>query len=169
MLNLLRTALIAIALSGVSMAAKAQSAQVAFGGLQHDSSLPVEVVADQLQVNQTDGSAVFTGNVVIGQGTMRLSAAEVQVEYTSAESGAAGRISRMLASGGVVLVNGGEAAEANEATYTIDTGSIVMTGDVVMTQGQNALTANRMVIDLNTGTANMEGRVRTILQSGSNN
>lgn len=162
----LRIAIIVLATLVVPGLALGQGAQVAFGGLKHDSSLPVEVTADSLQVNQADGSAVFTGNVVIGQGDMRLTAARVEVEYAAEGADAAGRISTMRASGRVTVVTGADAAEGNEALYTIDTGTIVMTGDVILTQGQNALSGQRLVVNLEDGTGVMEGRVKTIFQTG---
>ncbi len=61
--------------------AGAQGATVAFGGIKSDTTLPVEVTADQLEVNQTDGTAIFTGNVIVLQGDMRMAAAAVRVEY----------------------------------------------------------------------------------------
>jgi lipopolysaccharide export system protein LptA len=155
-------ALLVMALPAMSIA---QGTAVPFGGLKHDSSQAVEVSADKLQVNQSDGSAVFSGNVIIGQGTMRLSANKVVVEYSK---GANRKISKLHATGSVILVNGAEAAEANEAIYTIDSGNIVMTGNVILTQGQTALSSQRMVVDLNTGKATLEGRVKTILQTGGN-
>ena len=150
---------------GLPIAAHAQ-AQVAFGGLKHDSTLPVEISADQLQVDQSDGSATFSGNVQIGQGDMRLSAGRVRVEYaTGADT--TGEISRLLASDGVTLVNGAEAAEAREAIYTISSGVIVMTGDVILTQGQNALASEKLTVNLQSGTGTMDGRVRSIIQTGA--
>jgi lipopolysaccharide export system protein LptA len=146
--------------------ALAQGAQVAFGSVRADSSLPVEVTADQLRVDQTDGTAIFTGNVVIVQGEMRLSAAEVRVEYAAATETAPARIARMHASGGVVMVSGAEAAEAREAVYSVDDGEVVLTGDVLLTQGANVISGERMVINLDNGTAVVEGRVRTILNPG---
>ncbi len=44
----------------------------------------------------------------------------------------------------------------------------MLTGDVVLTQGPTALSANRMVVDLRAGTGQLEGRVRTVFQSGGN-
>ncbi|WP_236626170.1 lipopolysaccharide transport periplasmic protein LptA [Actibacterium mucosum] len=143
-------------------AALAQGAQVAFGGLKQDASLPVEVTADSLEVNQADGSAVFTGNVLIGQGEMRLSADKVRVEYNTS-----GGIDKMHAMGKVLLVSGGEAAEANEAVYTIETASIVMTGSVILTQGDNALSGQTLTVDLASGTGRMEGRVSTVFNPSS--
>ncbi|WP_375542769.1 LptA/OstA family protein [Aliiroseovarius crassostreae] len=165
MLNLVKslTVLISLLAAGHAMA----QSQIAFGGLKHDSSLPIEVSADQLQVNQADGTAIFKGNVKVGQGDMRLSASQVRVEYaTGADS--TGEISRLFASGNVILVNGAEAAEANQATYTIDSGRVVMTGNVLLTQGNNALSSDTLTVDLNTGTGIMDGNVKSIIQTGGN-
>lgn len=145
----------------------AQDTSVAFGGLSQDTSLPVEVASDKLDVNQADGTAIFSGNVLVTQGEMRLSAGTIAVAYASGEA-SSGRIEELRATGGVTLVNGAEAAEAEEAVYDIDAGSVTMTGDVVLTQGQTALASNRLVIDLKTGTGTMDGRVRTIFQTGGN-
>lgn len=163
----MRVFLAILLLFGVVTSAAAQGTQIPFGGMEHDSDLPVEVIADALEVDQETGNATFIGNVVIGQGDMRLTAGKVVVVYRTASEGTGGKISRMVASAGVVLVNGPEAAEANEAVYTIDDAEIVMTGNVLLTQGDNALAAGKMVVDLNTGRAQMTGRVKTILQSSN--
>ena len=146
----------------------AQGAEVLFGGMStHDSTQPVEVTAEQLFVDQASGASVFSGGVVVGQGDMRLSAESIRIEYRQGADGQPGGISQLIASGGVTLVVGAEAAEAREAVYSIDEGTIVLTGDVLLTQGGNALSGERLVVDLNTNTGTMEGRVRTIIQPGS--
>lgn len=154
-----RSLFLALTAGWLASAAFAQGTNLAFGGLKADPTKPVEVTADALDVDQTDGTALFTGNVVVGQGEMRLSATEVQVVYKQDRSG----IERLIATGEVVLVNGPDAAESEKADYTIDTGIIIMTGNVLLTQGQNALSGEQLNVDLTTGTARMTGRVRTIL------
>jgi lipopolysaccharide export system protein LptA len=141
----------------------AQGTQVAFGAIQQDTSAPVEISADELAVDQNTNAATFTGNVIIGQGALRLSAAQVMVIYRQDRQG----IERLEATGGVTLVSGQDAAESQSADYNIDNGVIVMSGNVLLTQGQSALTANRMSVNLNDGTARMQGRVKTILQTGN--
>jgi len=142
---------------------------VAFGGTQHDSSLPVEITADNLDLNQSDGTAEFAGNVKLGQGDLRLSAARVNVVYGKAGTGAQGTIASVTARGDVVLSNGGEAAEAELAVYDVSAANIQMSGDVILTQGANALGGEKLSINLNTGQANISGRVRAILQpTGAN-
>lgn len=162
---LLRAFIWIIAAGLIGAAASAQSTSVAFGSVKTDPKLPVEVTADTLDVNQEDGSAEFKGNVLVGQGEMRLSAQRVLVIYNQGKS----TIQRMEATGGVVLVNGPDAAEAERADYSIDTGVIVMTGDVLLTQGANALTSEKMTVNLTTGTAQMAGRVKTILNPDGGN
>lgn len=159
-MSLIRTLFVLFLLAGPLAA---QGTNVAFGTIDQDPDAPVEVTADNLSVDQATGTAVFTGNVVIGQGQMRLSAARVLVVYRSGRQG----IERMEATGGVTLVSGEDAAEAERADYNIDRGTIDMAGNVLLTQGASALTADRMSVDLNDGSARMSGRVKTILQTGS--
>lgn len=143
-----------------SLPAAAQN--VAFGAVKADPSLPVEVTSDALAVNQADGSAEFTGSVLIAQGVMRLSADRVLVIYKTDPEGKRA-IERLEASGDVLLVSGPDAAEAQKAEYSIDDGTIVMTGNVLLNQNAGTLASQRMVVNLTTGTASMAGRVKTIL------
>lgn len=144
--------------------ALAQGTNVAFGGLKADTRLPVEVTAENLTVNQADGTAVFAGDVLVKQGEMRMQAGEVKVEYDATGKG----IARLYASGGVLVVNATDAAEATSAVYTIATGEVVMTGNVLMTQGQAAIKGERLVINLQNGTGRMEGGVTTTFTPGGN-
>lgn len=149
-----------VLLSCLSSMVHAQGMQVAFGSAAQDSGLPVEVTAENLDVNQTDGTAIFSGDVLVGQGEMRLSAPRVLVVYLKDRSG----IARLEASGGVTLVSGKDAAEAARADYDIQSGMIEMNGDVLLVQGPAALTADTMTVDTVAGTARMNGRVKTVLQ-----
>ena len=74
----------------------------------------------------------------------------------------------MTASGGVTIVSGQEAAESNNAVYSLASETIVMTGDVLLTQGPSAITGDRFTYNLNTGSGEMSGRVKTILRTGNN-
>lgn len=155
---MLKARILTIVLATVlPLAALAQ--QTAFGTGTIDSSSPVEVESDELKVSETDGTAEFIGNVVIVQGDMRLAAPRVTVVYD--ENGE--RITQMKAAGGVTLVSGEDAAEAQSADYNIDSGEVVMEGDVLLVQGTNTLSGQRMVVNLESGSAQMAGRVRTIL------
>ena len=154
-----------LAALSLAPAAGAQGTDISFGVLKTDTSQPVEVTADGLNVNQEDGSALFEGNVLIMQGDMRLSADSVLVINKGEGSG----IERLEARGNVLLVSGEDAAEAGEADYAIDSGTVEMRGDVLLTQGTRTLGAERMLVNLATGNATLSGRVRTTLSGGSKN
>ncbi len=161
----LRTLLLPLTLVLAGTPVLAQGTSVAFGTIRQDTNLPVEATADNLSVDQETGTAVFTGNVNIAQGDMRLTAPRVLIIYLEEQKG----IERMEATGGVTLVSGPDAAESDRADYSITEGTIVMTGNVLLDQGPNALSADKMTVQLSDGTAQMSGRVKTIIQTGDGN
>lgn len=137
----------------------AQGLQLAFSSFNQDANQPIEVAADAMSIDQDDGTVVMTGNVVIVQGDLRLSAPKASVDYTDE-----GGISQLFAEGGVTLVTPEEEAESATALYTLDDDQLLLRGDVLLIQGRNAVTSDVMRINLETGTAFLEGRVRTVLQ-----
>mgnify|MGYP005838738535 CR=1 FL=1 len=146
-----------IAASGGALA---QGAQASFGNPGKDSDAPIEVTSETLNVNRADNTALFTGDVVIAQGAMRLSAPRVLVVYLEDASG----IERLRASGGVTLVSGEDAAEAEHADYNVESGIIEMQGGVLLLQGSNAVSGDRMTVNTRSGTAQMSGRVKTVIR-----
>lgn len=158
---LLRAAALALA-CGVCGPVGAQTAAVGFGQGGFDRDAPVDVSADTLEVDQDTGRAVLTGSVVIAQGDMRLSARRVVVDYATVDGKR--RIERLNATGDVLIISGEDAAEGQEAVYTLATSGIEMTGDVVVTQDGTTVAGDTMTIDLESGAGTVTGRVRTTLQ-----
>jgi lipopolysaccharide export system protein LptA len=164
-LELLVSALIALAVpEGVACA---QGTDIAFGASRHDASLPVEITADSLELDQGAATAVFIGEVRVGQGALRLAADRVEVFYDEGADGGQGAVERLEALGNVTLANGEQAAESETARYDVASGIVEMSGDVILTQGQNALSGQSLRIDLGAGTGTFEGRVRTIFAPGA--
>ena len=159
-----KTALLACLLAISAPIAQAQGTNVAFGALKTDITQPVKVTADQLAVNQADGTASFTGNVIIVQGDMKLQAGTVLVTY-SADNRA---IKTLHADGGVTVAAGADAATSDTADYMPDTGDLILQGAVVLTQGQVALSGQKLTLSLKSGLGTMSGRVTTIFTPGKN-
>lgn len=160
----LRRGLLAFVLTAAGSLAGAQTATVDFGGLRADPKLPVEVTAESFSVDQANHTASFSGAVRVSQGDMVLTAGEVRIEY--AEDGKS--IARLIASGGVVLKAGEDAAQAGEAVYVLASAEVTLTGDVVLTQGAAAISGQKLVVNLSNGTGRMEGGVTTIFTPGGN-
>lgn len=136
---------------------------IGFGGVAHDSSQPVEVTSDSLTIDQATGQAVFSGNVIVLQGDLRMSAPEVRVLYS--ETQGRRRVDEVLASGGVLMTRGADAAEGREARYDVATAQLTMTGEVLVTQGPTLVAGDRMVLNMQTGSGSVGGRVRTVFDT----
>lgn len=156
----LRTTIVSLAIvASMAVPAIAQDAKGPFGGFKHDRSAPVEITADSFEVRQAEERAIFNGNVVAGQGTLRLTSQEMIVEYDEDKQSndETGAITRVEAKGDVFLSNGAETAQGGWAEYNLETGIVKMRGDVVLTQGENAAKGAALTIDLNSGVARLDG------------
>ncbi len=145
----------------IALPIQAQMA-VGFGGTAHDSNQPIEVTSDSLSVDQTTGNAVFSGNVIVIQGDLRLAAGEVAIVYGAQTEDQ--QVQEVIASGGVLLTRGQDAAEGQQAEYSVTDSQVFLTGNVLVTQGQTTIAGDRLAIDLATGNGTVDGRVRTVLQ-----
>jgi len=169
MQRLARTALLSLAVPVMAFGiawgglAHAQS-QGALGGFKVDSTLPIEISADALEVRQEQQTAVFTGSVDARQGEVRMQAQRLIVTYDpeSEDQGQAGAIRKVRAEGSVFVSSPEGAAEGNWADYDVASGNITMGDTVTLTQGtENVLAGGSLNINLNTGFARIEsGGVR---------
>lgn len=139
-----------------------QGTGLSFSGLNAVRGQPVEIRSDQLEVDNTTGETVFSGNAVLGQGDMRIAAPRIRIVYAPQDGN---RIERLEASGGVTLVTPQEAAEAQTAIYEVTAGTVAMRGSVILTQGPNVLSGDRLDVNVRTGQGRMDGNVRTIIQT----
>ncbi len=139
-------------------------AQSPFGGFSHDASQPIEIAADSLEVREGENLAIFSGKVVAGQGTLRLTADRLEVTYGNG-GGGSGEIQRLIAAGDVFLANGAETAAGDTADYDVAAGIISMAGSVTLTQGGNVVKGATLTINLGTGQGRVDGgggRVKSV-------
>ena len=143
-----------IAFAAIAVAANANAQQITA----HDTTLPIEIAADALEVQQDKQIAVFSGNVDAQQGGIKLRADRIWVHYQGDNpEDAAKAISRIDAEGKVFFSLGAETAKGDQGTYNVDNGVITLTGEVVLTQGDNVIKGTRVVFDLTTGQSSMDG------------
>ena len=120
---------------------------------------PIEITADQLEVQQDKRLAIFRGNVLAIQGTMRLRAARLVVHYRPTKKGSTAEsgISSIEASGRVFFSTAEETAEGDSGVYDVDGGIVTLDRNVVLTRGDNVIRGNRLVLNLETGRSKVEG------------
>jgi LPS export ABC transporter protein LptC len=145
---------------------QAAPATPAFG---RDSRHPVDVVADQLYVNDTDKTALFMGKVVAVQGDSTLKAPELHITYegkaaieqlTGAapqQQGEGSRLSRLVAKNGTVVTIGTDRrVSSDQAEFDAKADTALFIGDVLVNQQRNVLQGKRLFIDRKAGTSHLE-------------
>ena len=157
-------------------------AQTSDPGAKHDTSLPIEITADSLEVKQKEQRAIFHGNVEAVQDDMVLRADVLTVHYRERDQGGAPTeggdepaIKRIDAEGNVFITSPDETAQADAGVYDVDQGTIVLTGAVILTRGEHVIRGDRAEIDLETGESRVlsaaggpaeSGRVRSVFVPG---
>lgn len=158
-------ALVSALLLGLSAApAGAQSGgQAGPPRLNFNSSAPIEILADSLEVTDQTSQAVFVGNVKVTQADMILRADRLEVTYAggsiagSSEGGGPSGIKRIVAKGNVFVTAKQDTAQGDAATYDPAAGTVVMTGNVILTRGDNVLKGRELTVNLKTGRSVMTG------------
>lgn len=128
-----------------------------------NSNQPVNYAADRIELQDRQQRVVLSGNVVIDQGDLRLTAGRTTVAYTGQGSL---QIQRIDATGGVTVTRGNERAQGAAGVYDFNRRIIVLSGGVSLRQGGNTLNGGRLTIDLNTGLSSVDGRGATGSQGG---
>jgi len=151
-------------------------------GFNLDSDTPIRVTADSARLDDTTGTATYTGNVDVVQGNTRLTADKV-VLYRNEEG-----VSRMEAEGSPAHyrepTRNGEGmtdARALEITWSADENLVVFEREAFIEQGRNEFRGDRILYDtlrrVVTAEGNREntsggGRVEMVIQprnSGNSN
>jgi len=133
---------------GMSSLAEAQ----AIAGF--NSNQPVDYAADRIELQDRQNRVVLSGNVVITQGDLRLTAGRTTVSYTDEGSL---RIQRIDATGGVTVTRGDEAARGSAGVYDFNRRVIILSGGVALRRGRDTLNGGRLTIDLNSGLSSVDG------------
>lgn len=156
---ILRALAACIALGLASPAAAQGTAP--FSSFQQDPNQPVDIASETLTFDRNTGLVTFEGDVEVVQGTMTITADAVQVFYDDEGQEASDGVSRMVATGSVVVRSPEETIEGDTAEYDLASGTLDMRGSVRLTQGRNILSSEAASIDIQGGTGEFIGRVRS--------
>ena len=164
-----------IVLAAIASAAVAQTEtalQPNLEGLGIDGGQPVKINADRFEVFDDRKQAIFSGNVILEQGPVRMQTQKLVVSYVGGTEQRQGSIKRLEASGKVIVNSKEQTATGDKATYEVGTRVIRLSGNVVLTQGDNVIRGTDLVVDLTTGTSKLvstksgSGRVTGVFQPG---
>lgn len=133
------------------------SAGPAIAQSRHDSSAPIDFAADHIELQDKANRAILSGNVRITQAEMTLTAARMTVAYAGKVVDGSPQVSRLDASGGVVVTRPDQVARGAYGVYDVNRRVIIMLGGVTLTQGPNTISGSRLTINLDTGKAVIDG------------
>ncbi len=150
----------ALALGTAAIAAQDAGSSALKG---HDSSAPVDVSADRIEVQDRADRAIFSGNVHVRQNELTLNAARLTVAYSS---GGGIEIQRLDAAGGVTVTSPSESARGDFGIYDLNGKLITLIGNVKLKRGANEIFGQRLTIDLTSGRAVVDGGPAGVNQSG---
>lgn len=136
----------------------------------HNSSAPVDVSAQRIEVQDRADRAVFVGDVHATQGDLTMDTQRLTVAYSTNQpkqpNGNGVQINRIDAAGGVVVHSPSETAKGDIGIYDLDRRLITVLGNVQLNQGANQINGSRLVIDLDSGRAVVDGGPPGVNSSG---
>jgi lipopolysaccharide export system protein LptA len=119
-----------------------------------NSNQPVNYAADRIELQDRQKRVVLSGNVVVDQGDLRLTAARTTVAYTN-DGGL--KIQRIDATGGVVVASVTVRASGAAGVYDFYRRVIVLSGGVALRRGADTLNGGRLTMDLKSGLSTVDG------------
>jgi lipopolysaccharide export system protein LptA len=160
MIDRMIIAVLALCVATEAVAATAK-APVPFAG---NKGTPIDVTSDQLDVQQENNIAIFTGHVVAIQGNMRLTSQKMVVHYKQREQGDAGKpkksgddaisqssIEKIDVEGDVFLTTPTQTASGATGVYDLDQHTITLNTGVVLTKDKNTLKGDHLLYHVDTG------------------
>ncbi|WP_394827586.1 LptA/OstA family protein [Pendulispora albinea] len=106
---------------------------------------PLEVQADKLEVDVTEGVALLTGNVSLAKGGLKVNCPRIDLKFDQTP-----HVNWARGSGGVLADVKGVHAEAPEVELDLKKQLLDLRGGVRLTRGQGWLQADKATIDIAT-------------------
>ncbi|MEZ5922961.1 MAG: LptA/OstA family protein [Hyphomicrobiaceae bacterium] len=136
----------------------------ALGGLTNlsaDDSGPTEIEANSLEVHDTQGLAIFRGDVIANRGGQQIKAERLDVSYASTGGNVApagqDNIRSITATGNVVVsAPDDRVVTGDKLVYDAKSGLITVAGNVTTSQGKNVIKGDKLVINLETGESSFD-------------
>ncbi|MHA7900256.1 MAG: LptA/OstA family protein [Henriciella sp.] len=125
---------------------------------------PIRVNADRSEVLDKERKVILIDNVDITQGTARLRADIVTIEYggggdttTSGLGSNFGDIRTMTARGNVFYVTPDLKVNGDLGVYVASADTITLTGNIVLVRGEDVAKGERLTIELEAGRTTLDG------------
>ncbi|MGE7370073.1 LptA/OstA family protein [Neorhizobium sp. NPDC001467] len=144
-------------------------------GMTLSNDKPIQIESDQLEIQDTEKKAYFTGNVRVVQGTTTMRAGKMTVIYLGEGSSVTAgdtQIDKIFLEDTVHLTSGEQNATADNGEFEMASQTFVLTGkQVVLSDGPNVFRGCKLTVLMKTGEAKLNpcpsGRVQILLDPKS--
>jgi len=143
-----------------------------FGGMADNADEQVNVSADDLEILDAERMAIFSGNVVVVQGTMEMRAPRLVAVY--GEGGPSDLVNFTASGGRVEMDFEGQHTVSDEAFYDFEARILTLSGNVEVTGQGSTVVADQLIVDTRAATSRFsggpeggDGRVNAIFQPGA--
>jgi lipopolysaccharide export system protein LptA len=136
----------------VSLLAFAAGAAVAAPAPKRDTNAPINIAADKFLADSNAKTGVWSGNVVVVQGDIKMRANTVRVNVTGKDN----KPDKIFANGNVVVDSPTSGtATGDNAVYDVAPRLVTLTGHVVLTRVKDVMRGNHLTVNLVTGQATL--------------
>ncbi|HHO76902.1 MAG TPA: hypothetical protein ENN05_10810 [Deltaproteobacteria bacterium] len=129
----------------------------------------VEIEADRLDIDTSQGKAVFQGSVKAAKGDIIVNSQMLTLFYDNKTQ----KVTSLIAEREVFVLWQDKEATCSQAVYSLDREIMELTGDVIITKGEETLSGQKVIVDMASETQVVEGsggrvkiRVNTQEESG---
>ncbi len=143
--------------------------------LSTDHNQPINIQSDTAMVDDNNGLAIYTGNVMVTQGSIRIDADKVTINYTKKQD-----LEKVVAEGKPAKFkqtpDGGKAdlhAKSGRMEYFAEKDTLHLLQNAEVRQAQDSFTAQRIMYDTKSGVIqadkgeSKDGRISVVIQPRS--
>lgn len=144
----------------------AQDIKSRMGGLALSNDKPIQIESDQLDINDTNSTATFIGNVKVVQGDTTLQSGKMIVYYAAGGSVTSGAtdIDKIELLNKVLIKTKTQSASGDTGVYNMKSETFVLSGkEVVMTEGKNVFIGCKLTVEMAKGDAKLDSCGKRVL------
>jgi len=126
---------------------------------------PIQIVADELISYNEEKYAEFIGSVKATQADFTITSDKLRIYYrgelleSEKKDGDQELLKKIVATGNVKITSEEYDAEADQAEYDTDTGTVILSGEnAKVVSGKNSITGSKITMNRKTGQVKVKGR-----------
>ena len=128
---------------------------------------PIHIAADHMVSTENNSTVIFTGDVDVKQGDLRIRTDKMTVHYAKDNKGESQKVEKLICIGNVEVTRGEWLGTGRKMTYLAQKQQVILTGNAKAWQDQNMVSGSQILYYIDKGRSEVIGGSPG--SSGSNN